>query len=124
MSEAVRASGRRAAYAVAAVGGVAAAGFAIDASGVDRPATLCLLRAVTGVPCPFCGTTTAAARAATGDVLGALAANPVTVLAVLALVLAPLYARRVPPKVGPAVFTAGVTVAWAWQLARFGIVPV
>ena len=124
MIDGVRASGRRAAYAVAAVGGVAAAGAAIDAAGVRRPATLCLLRAVTGVPCPFCGSTTAAARAATGDLIGALAANPVTVLAVLALVLAPLYARRVPRSVVPAVLTSGVTVAWAWQLARYGYVPV
>jgi hypothetical protein len=110
------------------VGAVALAGAAVDAvtaaSGVRRPATLCLLRAATGVPCPFCGTTTAAVRAAGGDVLGALAANPVTVVALVALVLAPLFVHRVPRSAMSPLLTAGVVVAWVWQLARFGLLPV
>ena len=115
---ALAAAGSRAAYAAAAVGGVALAGSLAPAAGVERPATLCLLRAATGVPCPFCGTTTAAVRLAGGDVLGALAANPVTSLALVALVLAPLFAHRVPHAAVPVLLTAAVAFAWAWQIAR------
>lgn len=109
---------RRGAYAVAAVAGVAL----VDVANVARPATLCPLRAITGVPCPFCGTTTAAVRVAAGDLLGALAANPFTMLALVALVLAPLSARRLPRNAVVPVFTVAVAAAWAWQLARFDVV--
>jgi hypothetical protein len=111
--------------ASARAGWVAGAAVAVSVAGALapwRPATLCLLRATTGVPCPFCGSTTAAVRAAQGDLLGALAANPVTTLGVLALVLAPIFAARVPRSWLPPVFTAAVAVAWVWQLARFGLV--
>lgn len=36
----------------------------------------CIFKAATGVPCPLCGMTTAFARAARGDLLGAFHANP------------------------------------------------
>ena len=121
----LRRTGARAACAAGAVATVALAGAAMPALGVHRPSTLCLLRATTGVPCPLCGTTTAAVRLGGGDVPGALAANPVTVVAALALVLLPVlapYARRVPRSAVPALLTAGAALAWAWQLARFDIV--
>lgn len=44
-----------------------------------RPRTLCLLRAVTGVPCPFCGGTTAMVNLGHGDLRGALTASPLAV---------------------------------------------
>lgn len=41
-----------------------------------RPRTLCLLRELTGVPCPFCGGTTAMVRLGDGDLRGAVSASP------------------------------------------------
>lgn len=89
---------------------------------IHRPpslATVCILRAVTGVPCPLCGTTTAAVRLGRGNVLGALAANPVTVLAGGLLVLAPVLRYRVPHRAAPWLLTGLAVFAWTWQLARF-----
>lgn len=119
----MRVAGTRAAYAAGAVAAVALAGPLLQSSGLHRPATLCLLRATTGVPCPFCGTTTALARLTGGDVAGALAANPVTLLVALAFVVAPLVAFRVPPRAAPALFTSLVGFAWVWQLARLVRTP-
>ena len=92
-----------------------------------RPATLCLLRAVTGVPCPFCGGTTAMVQLGRGDLGAALAASPLVVLG------APLWVAW--PRVRPALVRwrdaaqgrrralllagAGVLAASeAWQLQR------
>lgn len=90
---------------------------------LDRvPLLSCLLRAATGLPCPLCGSTTAAGAVGRGDPLAALAANPVTVLGAGLLVLAPLgpaarwwgLGRR------PRLLLLGgaLTVAEAWQLVR------
>ena len=86
----------------------------------ERSVTVCPLRAVTGVPCPLCGGTTAAGRIGRGDVLGGLAANPVAVLAAALLVLAPVLSGRVrlPHRAAPWLFTVGVLFAWVWQLTR------
>jgi hypothetical protein len=59
-----------------------------------RPPTLCLLRGLTGVPCPFCGGTTAMVQLGRGDLLAALHASPLVVLG------APLWTAW--PRVGPA----------------------
>jgi hypothetical protein len=92
---------------------------------IHRPATFCPFRAVTGVPCPICGTTTAMVRLGRGNVAGALAANPVTLLALAALVLAPVLAGRVrlPQRAAPWLLTCVVAFAWMWQLVRFDRVP-
>ena len=90
----------------------------------QRPATFCLLREFTGVPCPFCGGTTALARLGTGHLREALAASP---LALVMLALAPLvglvkgpWTRR-PALTRTIVF--GVLVASElWQLNRFGFI--
>ena len=55
----------------------------------------CPLRALTGVPCPFCGMTTAAVALVRGRVAGAFQANPLIFgLAVLAVAVGPLVALR------------------------------
>lgn len=112
-STAIRATAYRAAFAGAAV-------LALGAVEIHRPTTLCLLRATTGVPCPFCGTTTAGVRLGQGDVLGALAANPLTLLALTLLVLAPVLSGRVrlPSRAGPWLLGGALAVSWLWQLAR------
>lgn len=91
------------------------------------PGALCPLRRVTGVPCPFCGSTTVFMEAGAGHWSAALAANPVTIAAALIFLAAPLLAldpvatlTRVPQRalwVGGAVILAG---SWLWQLHRFG----
>jgi Protein of unknown function (DUF2752) len=99
--------------------GVAAASFvyplASRATGLGLP---CPLRTLTGVPCPFCGMTTAATSLAAGRLHDALAANPFAlVLAGGTLVMALLMVAR-------AVGAAPTAVAWpparrrlAWSLA-------
>lgn len=88
---------------------------------VPRPPTLCPLRAVTGVPCPVCGTTTALVRLGRLDPAGALAANPVTLAALAVIVLAPVVRR--PARVPLPLLLGAAAVAEVWQLARFGLLP-
>ena len=115
--------------------GAAAASFAYPAvshaTGLGLP---CLLRTLTGIPCPLCGMTTAATGLAGGDARGALAANPlVLVLAVGTLCMTVLLAARalgLAPAPAPwshatrrrAWWAVGVLAAasWAFQLHRFG----
>ncbi len=98
-----------------------------------RPATLCPLRALTGIPCPICGTTTAAVRLGHFDVVGALRANPFTIVAALALVIAPAVtairrSRGFLPPAPPfrrrlaAVCVAVAVLSEIWQLFRFDII--
>jgi len=117
-SAAVRATALRA-------GAAAGAAAALGLLRIHRPETVCPLRAFTGIPCPLCGSTTAGVRIGRGDVLGALAANPVTVLAAVLLVAAPLLVGRVhvPHRAAVPLLTCAVAFAWVWQLARFDRLP-
>ena len=97
-------------------------------------APVCPLRAVTGIPCPFCGGTTAATALAGGRLGEALAANPfvpalaVVLAGVLVLVVARSLGWAAPPRswprdrqrTGALVAGALVAVSWVFQLARFG----
>jgi hypothetical protein len=87
-----------------------------------RPATVCLLRAVTGVPCPFCGGTTAAVRAGHGDLIGAVRASPLAVAAAPLIAALPLLAGRLRPPPSARLPLLGVVLATSelWQLHRFG----
>jgi hypothetical protein len=88
-----------------------------------RPPTLCVLRGLTGIPCPFCGGTTAAVQLGRADLIGALRASPLAVLG------APLWAAW--PRLGPAVNTrlrphtrwlllaAALLASELWQLQRY-----
>ena len=91
------------------------------------PGALCPLRRLTGVPCPFCGSTTVFMEAGAGHWWAALAANPVTVVAALVFLAAPLLAVdplgtlvRLPRQV--LWISGGVVLigSWLWQLHRFG----
>jgi hypothetical protein len=89
-----------------------------------RPATFCLLREVTGLPCPFCGGTTALARLGTGHLHEAMAASP---LALLMLGLAPVagvvkgpWTRR--PALTRTVVLVVLVASELWQLNRFGFI--
>jgi hypothetical protein len=92
---------------------------------VGRPSTLCALRALTGIPCPFCGGTTAAVRIGAGDLAGGLRASPLAVLAAPVVAALPLL-RSWRPRVSRPVALTALLVALGgseiWQLYRFGLV--
>lgn len=89
-----------------------------------RPATLCPLRALTGLPCPFCGATTAAAAAGRLDLTGALRASPLAAVLAGAVVLRPsalaAWWYSQPARRRRLALGATLLVAELWQLARFG----
>ena len=87
-----------------------------------RPATLCLLRGLTGVPCPLCGGTTAAVQLGHGRVGAGLAASPLVVLGAVTVALWPLlpgavvtWASRSRLQLVLGLLAAGEL----WQLHRF-----
>jgi len=103
------------------------------ATGLQAP---CLLRLLTGIPCPFCGMTSAATSLAAGEPAAALAANPF-VLALVAFtgLMAVLIAARAlglarPPRPWAparrrAAWSLGVvlaTASWLFQLHRFELI--
>jgi len=114
-----------------AAGAAAAYQAALGGEGLWLP---CPLRTITGIPCPLCGMTTAATALASGDLGGALTANPfVLVLAGFTLVMAVLMAARAMGRLAPpaqwpesrrrqSYWVVGVLAAasWAFQLHRFG----
>lgn len=121
-----RTSGQR--VAVGAIAALALANLHVP----GRPATLCPFRALTGLPCPFCGGTTAAVKLGHFDVLGALRANPVVVLGALVVATMPAviaFRSSRPVARWPALSPTTIRVAIAlavlfsevWQLLRFGI---
>jgi hypothetical protein len=114
-----------AACALAAIGTVAVLH-------LDRlPISLCVFKAVTGLPCMTCGTTRAFARLARLDLAGALAMNPLVTLATLTLMpwavadLALLpRGRALSLELSPAAArvariaaVAAVLANWAWLVA-------
>ncbi len=91
---------------------------------VPRPPTLCVIRALTGVPCPLCGGTTAAVELGQGHLGAALAASPLLVLGLAFLLTVPLLTGR-QVVIGSSTRTRLVLLAVAvvselWQLHRFG----
>jgi Protein of unknown function (DUF2752) len=93
----------------------------------DNPGVLCPLRRFTGVPCPGCGSTSVFMDLGGGHVEAAIAANPVTVLVGIGLLLAPLgggawWWRQTARRQNTVIWTAAA-VSWIWQLHRFGFLP-
>lgn len=68
--------------AMGALGLLATGVFHVDRLGL----TVCMLKAVTGIPCPTCGGTRALAHLAHFDVAGAFALNPLVTLGFAALI--------------------------------------
>jgi hypothetical protein len=61
---------------------------AVGLLGLDRiPLTLCGFKAMTGLPCPTCGSTRVLGRVAASDLLGALAMNPLAAVIGVVVVL-------------------------------------
>jgi len=98
------------------------------------PGLPCPLRTLTGVPCPFCGMTTATVAVCHGDWAGAAAANPLVYLvaALVAGTIPVLLARAAGlaprPRPWPAArrrragwaMAAVAGLSWLFQLHRFG----
>ncbi|MFC8720351.1 DUF2752 domain-containing protein [Kitasatospora sp. NPDC057198] len=90
---------------------------------VHDPGVLCPLRLLTGVPCPLCGSTTVFIEAGRGHWGAALLANPVAVLAAVALVCGPLGAGRLRSlsyRGRTLLAGAALVSAWAWEVVRLG----
>ncbi|MFE0462753.1 DUF2752 domain-containing protein [Kitasatospora sp. NPDC058965] len=133
MSTPVRAAGTapdrwRVRIAQTALRGAAAAAAALAVAvlhDVHDPGVLCPLRRFTGIPCPVCGSTTVFIEAGHGHWLAALTANPVTVVAGLGLLTAPLGtgARWWSLSGGRrnALLGTALGVSWLWQLNRLGV---
>jgi hypothetical protein len=88
-----------------------------------RPATVCLVREVTGVPCPFCGGTTAAVHVGRADLLGALRASPLAVFGAPVVAVWPALGRRltrVPSHLRLGALLVVLASSELWQLHRFG----
>lgn len=90
-----------------------------------RPATVCPLRALTGIPCPFCGGTTAASDVGRLDLRGALLASPLAVIGAVVFALAPLglgrwWAAR-PTRLRTVLLVAAALGSEIWQIGRFGL---
>jgi len=93
---------------------------------VRRPPTLCLLRATTGVPCPFCGGTTAAVDLGNGRLSAALAASPLGIAMLAAwpavgVARAPQWWWRHRSRLILVVLGV-LALAEIWQLYRFGLI--
>jgi hypothetical protein len=87
-----------------------------------HPGLPCPLRTVTGIPCPFCGTTTSVEATLHADPGAALAANPLgpalVAAAVVLVVRRPRQALRVPL----AIVVAIAAALWVFELDRFNII--
>lgn len=109
-----------------------AAGALVLPLGPDIDLPLCPLRAVTGVPCPFCGMTTAGIAAAHGDLVGAVMANPAALVLIAAIVVSfvPVIYRDSRVRAAVARHKLWITrlpwlvlpLVWLWQLDRFGFI--
>ncbi len=94
---------------------------------VGSPGVPCLLRSLTGIPCPLCGMTTSVTETVWLDLPAAASATPMGIVAVLAAV-ALLVARRwrsaqahaqiAVPALALPVVLGGM---WLYQLQRFDI---
>lgn len=71
----------------------------LAAAPILRP---CVFRAITGIPCPTCGTTRAATAFLDGDLISAFAANPLAAAAGL-------------------LFVVGAPLAALWSIARWPV---
>jgi|SRR5215475_2408087 len=99
---------------------------------LPMPHTVCPLRMLTGLPCPFCGGTHAGIDLGRGHPVAALRASPLAVCGAVAVITLPMLRktalaerwRQLPSKKRNMATIAGILAALAisevWQLARFG----
>ena len=86
---------------------------------VGNPGIGCPLRAMTGVPCPFCGMTRGVTEAVHGDLVGAANLNPGSLLLVVSAVLLLVLWRRRTARMPIWLPIAFVAALWAFQLFKY-----
>ena len=114
---------------VGVLAGVAASWAVVTAARPsDAGPTFCAFRTVTGLDCPFCGSTRAAASLGTGDLIGALDHNAWFVVAVLPLAVAAwlVWARsswqaRTFPMVPTRAVLVVIALTGAWWAVRLAV---
>jgi hypothetical protein len=74
---------------------------------------------MTGVPCPFCGMTRGVTEAVHGDLAGAAALNPGSILLVVAAVLLLVTWRRRTASIPIWLPIALVAALWSFQLFKY-----
>jgi len=82
----------------------------------------CPLRSLTGVPCPFCGSTTSVRALFDGHPTAAVAAAPLGIVVVLVAALGALGLLPKRLAVHPAVLLAVVALEWVFELHRFHLI--
>lgn len=87
--------------------------FSFQTSGFQDGPILCLFRSLTGLPCPFCGTTRSIGSILQGDFGSALGLNPLGFLVMAGAVFMFLTPERLIS------INQGVATKW-WQLSRRG----
>jgi hypothetical protein len=85
-----------------------------------NPGVPCPLRTMTGVPCPFCGSTTAVKAVVNGHLHQAVSASPLGLGVALIAVVVVLRPRWVPRRMPLLPIAVAVAASWVWQLVRFG----
>ena len=90
----------------------------LSVSPVD-PVPPCPLRALTGIPCPLCGSTRGVIAAIHGDIGHALALNPasIAVLVMALLIVAGWRIERV--RIPVWIIASVLAVLWAYQLFKY-----
>jgi hypothetical protein len=79
----------------------------------------CPLRATTGIPCPFCGMTRGVSRVLHGDIVGAAALNPGSLLLVVTAVVVLVGVRRSTVRIPTWLPIVVVVALWAFQLVKY-----
>ena len=82
----------------------------------------CPFRSLTGIPCPLCGMTTSVTAFVHLDPIGAMAASPAGVVAVLVAFGLLVFRRREQATLPAWAIPVGLGLMWRWQLVWFGVV--
>lgn len=95
------------------------------AHGVHDPGILCPIRALTGIPCPFCGGTTVFIELGSGHPVRALMANPLVFVGAMVFAVAPLGLgarwQALEPQARVRLLGTAIAASGIWQLVRFGV---
>jgi len=63
----------------------------VENTAMNETPTLCLVKHVTGIPCPSCGTTTAMIELVHGNLFSSLLINPFGLLMTIVLIIVPVW---------------------------------
>jgi hypothetical protein len=82
----------------------------------------CPLRTLTGIPCPLCGMTTSVTAVARLDIVGAAAANPAGIAAVVAAIAVLVFRRRRTVTLPAWLIPSALVLMWLFELQRFHLI--